>query len=65
MVRLRANAHFEGEKKMFADKFYEQFKESLNFLGPGFRGMHLVTVNIKDDAVVLSFENKSVTIRTE
>lgn len=48
---------------MNADDFYEQFKDALKFLGPGWSGMDLVQVDIKGDTVNLSFENKTASIK--
>jgi hypothetical protein len=45
-----------------ADDFYEHFKETLRFLGPGWAGKDKVIVSIKDNKIVYRFEHETVTL---
>lgn len=45
---------------MSGEDFYAEFKASLDFLGPGFRGMNQVVVYFKEGRLCLSFDGKEV-----
>lgn len=49
---------------MNAEEFYEEFKETLKFLGVGWGDKHLVTVEIVDNELKMSAGRLSVTIKS-
>jgi len=44
------------------ETFYQMFKESLEFLGPGWTGKERITVEIRGQSLVLSCEGKSIVL---
>jgi hypothetical protein len=47
---------------MTAHQFYEYFKDALDYLGPGFRGMDEVSVCIHDGKFILMNGDKEASI---
>ena len=47
---------------MNADEFYEDFKNTLDFLGLRWGEKHLAKVSVRGDSIIFSYENKSVSI---
>lgn len=47
---------------MNAEDFYEEFKEAIKYLGPGWTGKEYIQVSANQDCIVLSYENLKVEI---
>ena len=47
---------------MNADEFYEEFKNSLDFLGLGWADKELALVSIKGESIIFSYGTKSARI---
>lgn len=47
---------------MNAEQFYDEFKDMLRFLGPGWSGRELINVQIVNGKFVMSYGAKSVSI---
>jgi hypothetical protein len=47
---------------MNAQEFYEYFKDALDYLGPGFRGMDEVIVCVQDNKFILMGGDKEASI---
>lgn len=43
---------------MNAEQFYEEFKDALNYLGPGFKWKEQVIIQCKDGRIIMTFDGK-------
>ena len=50
---------------MSAEEFYLEFKDALDYLGPGFTGKDRVEIRIENDKLYLSANGRECIIRVE